>query len=156
MSPNPTEGSLVVIDDEQKKNIKFLCIFTDETNSSISHRFHLNLNGDTSTQSLYESAAKERSYVADSFVLSYFEYGEYGAKIQIDSNSGQTLSELLLNISSKKYLFWLERKDGNDPVLLGGATTVAIQVTYFPYFYFKSHKFICKIYTCYNLSLIHI
>jgi len=128
MSPNPSEGSLVVIDDEQKKNKKFLCIFTDETNPNLSLRFHFNLNGDTLTQSLYESAAKERSYAPDSFVLSYNEYGDYGETINIDSNSGLTLSELLVSSSSKKNLFWLKRKDDNEPVLLGGATTVAVQV----------------------------
>ena len=130
MSPNPMQdGAVVPVEEKEQQNKQFVCIFTDKTGASLNEdRFHINLNGNCTVQSLYQTVAEKSSYLESTFQLTFMEYGEYGTEIPIEPASSKVLSEVLEQ-SSAKYIFKILQKEGADPCTKkGGVTTEAIEV----------------------------
>ena len=129
MAPNPTtDGALVAVEEGNVKEKKFLCIFSDKSEVTNQHKFHFSLNGSCTTETLYQTVADKQSYIEGTFLLSFMEYGDYGPEIEIDPESTKTLAEHLTGSTSKKNQFSVLQKNGKDPELRNGATTVAVQV----------------------------
>ncbi|XP_066910373.1 ubiquitin carboxyl-terminal hydrolase 47-like [Clytia hemisphaerica] len=133
MAPNPTtDGALVAVEEGNMKEKKFLCIFSDKSEVTKQHKFHFSLNGSCTTETLYQTVADKQSYVEGTFLLGFMEFGDYGTEIEIDPQSSKTLAEHLTGSTSKKNQFSVMQKNGKDPELRNGATTVAVQSTHEP------------------------
>lgn len=129
MTPDPMEESaLVAVEEKGEIQRKFTCIFNDKTDVADNHkRFHVTLNGSCTVQEIYQTVANEKNYIKDTFLLSFSEYGEYGAEIEIDTESSQVLSDLISHLTCKCYHFQILQKNGLDPSFKG-VTTTAVQV----------------------------
>ena len=143
MTPNPMkEGALVAVEEKGEAQKKFLCIFTDKTDLYGSqNKFHINLNGSCTIQDLYKTVAEKKSYVKDTFLLSFLEYGENGVEIPVEPESSKVLSEFIGHLTAKCNHFQILQKNGLNPRFTG-VTTVAVQVKkiFYTFFYHASQK----------------